>query len=75
MGRPIFVLVSTFLFCIMGLLVGITILWGLPDDYRDHEGVATVFMVIVPALGGAIFGLFLGMTAASYWSRPPLGGK
>ena len=70
MGKPILVLISTFLFTIMGLLVGTTILWGLPRDYHDHQGVATSLMVILPTLGGAIFGLLVGMTAASFWSPP-----
>jgi hypothetical protein len=75
MGKPILVLISTFLFSVMGLLVGIAILWGLPKDYHDHQGVATALMVILPSLGGAVFGLFVGMTAASFWSRPAAGGK
>jgi len=71
MGKPILVLISAFWFAVMGVLVSITILWGLPSDYHDHNGFPTVLMVTLPTLGGAVFGLFVGMTAASFWSRPP----
>jgi hypothetical protein len=57
-------------FTVIGLGAGIAVVLNLPDDFRDHEGVATALMVLLPAAGGLVAGVVVGLIAASF-SPPP----
>jgi hypothetical protein len=63
LAKTIIILASAFVFTVLGLATGVAIMWNRSPDFRDHEGVATFFMIAVPTVGGLVAGTLLGLFA------------
>ena len=72
MFKTIAVIVSAFLFTILGIVAAIVLVWNRPADMNDREGIWTSMMVLLPTAGGLVAGLVVGVIAASFApSSPP----
>ena len=63
MFKTIAVIASTAIFTILGIIVGLGIMWTRPADFTDSTGLVTVWTVVLPTLGGSALGLFVASIA------------
>ena len=72
MFKTIAVIVSTFLFTILGIVAASVLVLNRPVDMNDRDGIWTSLMVLLPTAGGLVAGLVVGVIAASFApSMPP----